>query len=116
MFIDWQKSEVVRKMEVSEAVCPIMWHERLNQIFYGTGSRNGGRTHVLYHPDRSERGALLCVGKVARKQSTDDFESPVVVHTPNALPMFQQPRNRKRVDHFLHLVCLCFLVVTAKAI
>lgn len=97
VIIDWKKAEVIKKLEIAEAVCPILWHERLNQIFFGTGSRNSGRTHVLYHPDRSERGALLCVGKLGQKGDGIDFESPVVVHAPNALPMFQQPRNRKRV-------------------
>lgn len=50
----------------------------------------------MYHPDRSERGALLCMTKIPSKHAPDDFEPPVVVHAPNALPMYQQPRNRKR--------------------
>ena len=93
-------------MELSAAVCPIIWHEKLNQILYGTGSRDHGRTHILYHPDYSERGALLCAGKAPRSKGSDAFDSPVLIHTPNALPMFQQPRNRKRVSNDLTLLPL----------
>lgn len=46
--------------EVRGSVVSMLWHERLNQIMYGTGD---GNVHVMYHPTQSHRGILQCLAK-----------------------------------------------------
>lgn len=37
VLVDRQRLEVVRRVEVGSTVAALLWHERLNQIFVGTG-------------------------------------------------------------------------------
>ncbi|GMH33543.1 hypothetical protein BSKO_01377 [Bryopsis sp. KO-2023] len=94
--IDIKEMKVVRKVEIGGHVVASLWHDRLNQIVVGAGDRSGGTTSVLYNPHRSEKGALLCVGRAPRKKSVMEFTAPVVIHNPHALPMFREPRSKKR--------------------
>jgi WD repeat-containing protein 70 len=77
-------------------VTAIKWHPLLNQIVVGTGSKAAGACHVLYNPDLSEKGALLCASKQPRTKSPFDFQPPPLIHTPGALPMFRDDSWRKR--------------------
>ena len=36
-FFDRQRSELVRRVGMEASVSALLWHERLNQIFVGTG-------------------------------------------------------------------------------
>lgn len=47
------------------SVVSILWHERLNQIVYGTGD---GRIHVMYHPSQSHQGILQCLSKTHQRK------------------------------------------------
>ena len=48
----------------------VLWHKGINQIFAGCSD---GVTRLLYSPRLSNKGALLCVGKAARKKDVSDF-------------------------------------------
>ncbi|CAD7699667.1 unnamed protein product [Ostreobium quekettii] len=95
-FVDLERGEVVRKVAMAESVVPVLWHPKLNQILVGMGGRSTGQTSILYNPDFSERGALLCVGQAPRRRVGFDFEAPVIIHNPHALPMYREPRSKKR--------------------
>jgi hypothetical protein len=88
--------ERVQQFGMSGPVTALAWHPRLNQILVGTGDRTKGCTHVLYSPDMSEKGALLCAAKRPRQKNPFDYEPPLTIHTPGALPMFRDDSWRKR--------------------
>ncbi|PPD95859.1 hypothetical protein GOBAR_DD07117 [Gossypium barbadense] len=97
-FYDCSKLELVQRVGISPScsVVQCAWHPRLNQIFATSGDKSQGGTHVLYDPTLSERGALVCVARAPRKKSVDDFEAPLVIHNPHALPLFRDQPSRKR--------------------
>ncbi|KAE8701407.1 putative aromatic amino acid decarboxylase [Hibiscus syriacus] len=97
-FYDSSKLELVQRVGISPScsVVQCAWHPRLNQIFATSGDKSQGGTHVLYDPTLSERGALVCVARAPRKKSVDDFEAPLVIHNPHALPLFRDQPSRKR--------------------
>lgn len=88
--------ELVQQIGMPGPVTALAWHARLNQIIVGTGDSTAGKTHVLYSPDMSEKGALLCAAKKPRQKNPIDYEPPLVIHTPGALPMFRDDSWRKR--------------------
>lgn len=65
-------------------------------MLFGLGDRSLGSTHVLYSPQKSVRGALLCVTRAPRKKDGMGYNAPHVIHNPHALPMFREPRSQKR--------------------
>ncbi|TYI20442.1 hypothetical protein ES332_A07G238200v1 [Gossypium tomentosum] len=97
-FYDCSKLELVQRVGISPccSVVQCAWHPRLNQIFATSGDKSQGGTHVLYDPTLSEKGALVCVARSPRKKSVDDFEAPLVIHNPHALPLFRDQPSRKR--------------------
>eukprot|EP00898_Chlorokybus_atmophyticus_P000228 jgi/Chlat1/1205/Chrsp115S00742 len=100
VFFDRAKLELVRRVGVSQgSVVALNWHPRLNQILAGCGDKKSGATHVLYDPEVSERGALVCVARAPRKTSALDMvyaAAAPVVRNPHALPLFRDEPNRKR--------------------
>ena len=55
---------------------------------------------MLYDPQYSEKGALLCAAKAPRKPEAGDYAAslaaPVII-TPHALPMFrEEPGGEKK--------------------
>ena len=88
--------ELVQQVGMPGPVTAIQWHPRINQILVGTGERAKGWTHVLYNPDMSDKGALLCAGKKPRQVNPFDYQPPMVIHTPGSLPMFRDDSWRKR--------------------
>jgi len=78
-----------------ESVLSLSWHPILNQILVGTSA---GNIVALYNPQRSKKGVLFSVGKHAKKKtdyfSTVDVTGGVIL-TPNALPMFADPKSKK---------------------
>lgn len=42
------------------SVVSMLWHDKVNQIVYGTGN---GQVHVLYHDRESQRGILSCLAR-----------------------------------------------------
>ncbi|XP_031554447.1 WD repeat-containing protein 70-like isoform X2 [Actinia tenebrosa] len=78
------------------SVVSSLWHSRLNQIVVGTST---GTVKVYFDPEKSNKGAKLCVGKVRRQKVQRDMPLPDHIITPHALPIYRQsqPRNMKKV-------------------
>lgn len=97
-FYDRRKLELVSRVGISptSSVVQCTWHPRLNQILATTGHKHEGGTHILYDPNISERGALVCVARAPRKHSVDDFHAQPVIHNPHALPLFRDNPSSKR--------------------
>uniref|UniRef100_A0A803M949 Transducin/WD40 repeat-like superfamily protein n=1 Tax=Chenopodium quinoa TaxID=63459 RepID=A0A803M949_CHEQI len=97
-FYDRDKLELASKVGISPScsVVQCAWHPKLNQVFATAGNKSQGGTHVLYDPNMSERGALVCVARAPRMKSVDDFEVQPAIHNPHALPMFRDQPSRKR--------------------
>uniref|UniRef100_F6UHU0 WD repeat-containing protein 70 n=1 Tax=Xenopus tropicalis TaxID=8364 RepID=F6UHU0_XENTR len=92
MFFDVGTFQKVYEIQVTEAsVVRCLWHPKLNQIMVGTGN---GLAKVYYDPNRSQRGAKLCVVKTQRKARQAETLTQDYIITPHALPMFREPRQR----------------------
>jgi len=63
-YYETTKSHYQHVLFCSQSVVRCIWHPKLNQIVVGTGD---GDVKVLYDPDRSSRGAKLCVVKKRKK-------------------------------------------------
>ncbi|KAJ8787515.1 hypothetical protein J1605_023000 [Eschrichtius robustus] len=74
-----------------QSVVRCLWHPKLNQIMVGTGN---GLAKVYYDPNKSQRGAKLCVVKTQRKAKQAETLTQDYIITPHALPMFREPRQR----------------------
>jgi len=83
------------QLTISQAsVTQVQWHPVLNQIFVGSSDQN---IHVLCDPQKSQRGALLCINKQERKARPEDINYMPDIRTPHALPiMKEENRNRKK--------------------
>ncbi|KAJ1915595.1 hypothetical protein H4219_004233 [Mycoemilia scoparia] len=105
---DSKSLELVKDVPVTEAsVIQVLWHPKLNQL--AAGSSDGNVT-VWYDPEKSIKGATLCVTKKSKAQqqqvlaggdtaSADgmvDFNGKII--TPHALPLFRDsaPKSTKR--------------------
>jgi WD40 repeat protein len=78
------------------SVIRILWHKGLNQIVVG-GSDSVAR--VLYDPEQSVRGALMCVVKAPRKQDPFDYTPDRPIQTPHSLAMFKpEPSGKRKRD------------------
>lgn len=96
VFVDRQTLQVVRRLAMPSNVASLHWHHRLNQLFVGIGDRKEGATHVLYDTTFSEKGILGAVARAPRKRSEFDFQAPLIIKTPHALPMFREDMGKKR--------------------
>lgn len=63
------KPELITPVTPGSPVITVLWHEKLNQIL--TGSANA-KTHVLYNPTMSEKGAALVMSKAPKRRHVDD--------------------------------------------
>ncbi|KAL0912945.1 hypothetical protein M5K25_016369 [Dendrobium thyrsiflorum] len=97
-FYHRRKLELVSRIGISphQSVVRCSWHPKINQVFVTVGDKKEGGTHILYDPSMSQRGALVCVARAARKKSVDDFDAQPIVHNPHALPLFRDQPSRKR--------------------
>ena len=84
----------VAPVDGSSAVA-LCWHPRLNQIVVGNAD---AAAYVLYDPEVSEKGAMLCATRAAPKRSAVAFTGGAAhIITPHALPMFQDDnRDHKK--------------------
>lgn len=94
VFFDTKRLQVSEQVGLSEgsSVLKVQWHSKLNQIFAGG---HDGVIRVLYDPEKSSKGVLMCVKKEARKASPYDYRPSEVVISPFALPLFQDPTYQK---------------------
>ena len=73
-FFETATLKFVRRLGVPAATTgPVAWHPKLNQLFLGTGGRSSGACRVLYDPEFSEKGALLCVTRAPRLKDAMDL-------------------------------------------
>ncbi|CAH3019429.1 unnamed protein product [Porites evermanni] len=81
---------------IESSVVSCLWHPKLNQIVVGCGN---GTTKVYFDPEKSNKGAKLCVGKVKRKAVSKEMPLKDQIITPHSLPMFREKRfkNKKKV-------------------
>jgi WD repeat-containing protein 70 len=61
--------ELVTPVTPDSPLITVLWHEKLNQIV--TGSANA-RTHVLYNPKISSKGAVMVISKAPKRRHVDD--------------------------------------------
>ncbi|XP_032220941.2 WD repeat-containing protein 70 isoform X2 [Nematostella vectensis] len=97
VFLEKDTLNIAYQFEVADSsVVSCMWHQKLNQIIVGTSD---GKVKVYFDPNRSNKGAMLCVGKTQRKKVLRDMVLPDHIITPHALPIYRQkqPRNMKKV-------------------
>lgn len=81
---------------IESSVVSCLWHPKLNQIVVGCGN---GTIKVYFDPEKSNKGAKLCVGKVKRKAVSKEMPLKDQIITPHSLPMFREKRfkNKKKV-------------------
>ncbi|CAL1545223.1 unnamed protein product [Lymnaea stagnalis] len=90
VFLDRESLSVVKEMHVSESsTVRFLWHPKLNQMVVGCGD---GQIKLYYDPDKSRRGAMLCIVKKERKIKQAEIVAAQNIITPYALPMFRQGR------------------------
>jgi len=93
-FWDCQTFQPVRQIGLvpDGGVTAIKWNEHLNQLIVG-GSDG---THVLYSPNASQKGAMLCVGKHVRPKEHDVTVGQAIIWNPHALPMYRADTGKRR--------------------
>ena len=100
-FVSTRTMEQVAQIDVDGAsIVGLVWHPRLNQIILGNGD---GGAYVLYDPEMSDKGALLCANREAPRRSGLVYTGGAMqIVAPHALPMFKDEnidhRNRRRQD------------------
>lgn len=74
------------------SVVSCLWHPKLNQIFAGCSN---GEIKILFDPNKSKSGAIMCVGKVKKKRIDpgENLLQPQII-TPHALRMYREPRAK----------------------
>jgi hypothetical protein len=58
------------------------------------GNRKTGSTQVLYSTTFSERGVMLGAARAPRKPSEFDFQAPLIIKNPHALPMYKEETQK----------------------
>lgn len=92
LFYDVETSELINEIKVTNShVIKTIWHPKLNQIFIGCGN---GVVKTYYDPNKSLRGAKLCVIKTQPKVNHIEMMSTQQIITPHALPLFRQDRPK----------------------
>ncbi|KAL5015983.1 hypothetical protein ScPMuIL_005572 [Solemya velum] len=101
LFFDRESLEKVSEMEISDtSVVRCLWHPKLNQMVVGCGD---GQARLFYDPEKSNRGAMLCVVKKQRKSKQVEIMASQQIITPYALPMFRQgrPTSTRKIEERL---------------
>lgn len=83
------------ELDVGLPFGPIVWHKALNQILCGGDS---GAIKVLYDPELSSKGAVLCAGRAVRR--TDDAAdwNPGLGVIINPDVQDEEQRKRRKTD------------------
>lgn len=97
LLVFYDKKEMKRVQQIGickgGSVCAMLWHPSINQIVLGTSL---SKVRVLYDPNLSKKGPLLCATRTPRIKDPNDYEPPRPILTPYALPMFYETPNSKR--------------------
>ena len=90
MFLDRKTRGEVARVKIARcSVTRVLWNAKINQIFVAC---QDGAVRVLYDPQFSTNGALLCVNKKPKRKSLMDFSVFQTVRNPHALPMYVPER------------------------
>ena len=74
VFVNRVTLEIANQVSVSQgSLTRLLWHPKLNQVIAGS-TDNGA--YVLYDPQLSKNGALLAIGRKARRKEAADFIDP----------------------------------------
>ncbi|XP_022317933.2 WD repeat-containing protein 70-like [Crassostrea virginica] len=91
LFLDRESLDTVSEIAVADtSVVRCLWHPKLNQIVIGCGD---GKARLFYDPDKSHRGAMLCMVKQPRKSKQVLALASQQIITPYALPMFKETKS-----------------------
>ncbi|XP_071490970.1 WD repeat-containing protein 70-like [Diadema antillarum] len=91
VFFERETFRRVTELECGESsVVRCLWHPKLNQIIIGCGN---GQAKVFYDPNKSHRGAKLCVVKKRRKKVEPD-----IVKNEHIIAPVMSRRSRFRKD------------------
>jgi len=94
IFFEKESFNKVFEMEVGEShVIKAAWHPKLNQIVVGSGD---GVVRVYYDPERSVRGAKLCMVKKRTEAKQVNYIATQKIITPYALPLFKEGQERQK--------------------
>eukprot|EP00057_Strongylocentrotus_purpuratus_P026398 XP_011680872.1 PREDICTED: WD repeat-containing protein 70 isoform X4 [Strongylocentrotus purpuratus] len=89
MFYDRNTFNKITELECGQgSVVRCLWHPKLNQIIIGSGS---GLAKVFYDPNRSHRGAKLCMVKKRRNRVEPD-----IVKSEHVIAPIMSRRGRHR--------------------
>jgi len=75
----------------AKSVITSLWHSKINQILVGLSD---GNVKVLFDPEKSNKGATLCIGKIKKRRydPSDELITPKII-TPHALRMYKEKRE-----------------------
>ncbi|XP_062568772.1 WD repeat-containing protein 70-like [Saccostrea cucullata] len=91
IFMERESLNTVSEIAVNESsVVRCIWHPKLNQIVIGCSD---GKARLFYDPDKSHRGAMLCMVKQPRKSKQVLAMASQQIITPYALPMFKENKT-----------------------
>lgn len=91
LFLDRESLDTVSEITVAESsVVRCIWHPKLNQIVIGCSD---GKARLFYDPEKSHRGAMLCMVKQPRKSKQVLALASQQIITPYALPMFKETKS-----------------------
>eukprot|EP00088_Acartia_fossae_P016822 TRINITY_DN1947_c0_g1_i1.p1 TRINITY_DN1947_c0_g1~~TRINITY_DN1947_c0_g1_i1.p1 ORF type:complete len:722 (+),score=178.20 TRINITY_DN1947_c0_g1_i1:39-2168(+) len=94
IFFDKETFDKAFEMEVGNShVIRAAWHPKLNQIMVGSGD---GVVRVYYDPERSIRGAKLCMVKKRTEAKQVNYIATQRIITPYALPLFKEGNERQK--------------------
>jgi len=97
IFFEKESFDKVFEMEVGDShVIKAAWHPKLNQIMVGSGD---GVVRVFYDPERSVRGAKLCMVKKRTEAKQVNFIVKQKIITPYALPLFKEGQERQKTTY-----------------
>jgi len=100
VFIDYTTLEIQRVVDVAPgaSVVSTLWNSSLNQIV--AGGSDGAR--VLYSPEMSTKGAMLCAGRKARVVNTLEVALGTTIYNPHALPLYQRQGGKRKRESIRH--------------
>ncbi|XP_038048587.1 WD repeat-containing protein 70-like [Patiria miniata] len=92
IFLDRETFDTVTEIPCGDVgVARCLWHPKLNQIIVGCSN---GDAKIFYDPNKSHRGAKLCVVKKKRKVKELDIVRNESIITPHMLRMYRKDQPK----------------------
>ncbi len=93
VFLNRADLSVATRLDICEkGVVRVAWHADINQIVATTADNS---SRVLYSPELSVRGALLCAHRTARVKGTGIEYN--IIKNPNSLKLFKEEPQQKKM-------------------